>query len=299
MKISALLCLSFCVLLLTSCAKEEEKKKSTQRSSVGQIYFDQSVNEKEAGALVASLEHLAENRLLNAEPRLLEIMGAQAGDGATVKSWLEERVQVVVGESFDIDRGHFALASNFPFENAGVIPTAWKNRRRATNEERNAKLVMANIGALYYLLGKETNTLRAANTSTPLGRLEFKSPRTGLIAIGEGLLGVVPAGHPLVERAFQLSTLLHEAHHSDGNGLSAGFVHAQCPAGHSLEGVNACDEAGNGPYMVDALAMKSMRLTCAGCSTAERKYMEAEEGDSYGRVISPGLTWDAHPEGRR
>lgn len=290
-----LVAVSLLALTLFSCAKEVEKKKFPMKTRVGNIHFDNSVNEAEAGALVASLEHLAENRLLNADPRLLGILNVKSSDGPTVRTWLEERVQLIVGEGFKLNR-FTAVEERYAFENPGVLPDAWKDR---TNEEKEGTLVMANYGALAYLLGKEKSVLVGLDTSTSLGRLRFTSPRTGMLIIGEGLLKVVPGGNPLAERAFQLSTLLHEARHSDGNGKSLGFVHAKCPAGHSFAGVNACDEAANGPYIIDALAMKSMLDTCLACSASERAIMEGQVADSAGRVLNRDLVWDDRPEGRR
>lgn len=288
--------LTLLALALVSCAKDkEEKKKAPMRTSMGNIYFDSSVNETEAGALVAALEHLAENRLLDSDPRLLSILKVNSGDGATVRAWLEERVQLVVGESFKTNRFK-AVDERYSFENPGVMPDAWRDR---LNEERQGTLVMANYGALAYLLGKDKGVLLGLDTSTPLGTLRFTSPRTGMLIIGEGLLRVVEAGNPLAERAFQLSTLLHEARHSDGNGKSLAFVHAKCPSGHSFAGVNACDEAANGPYIVDALAMKSLLATCSTCSASERTIMEGQITDSAGRVLNRELVWDDRPEGRR
>lgn len=287
--------LSLLALSLFSCAKDTEKKKFPMKTSVGRIHFDSSVTENEAGALVASLEHLAENRLLNSDPRLLRILNVDSGDGPTVRAWLEERVQLIVGESFKGNRFK-TVERDYTFENPGVMPDAWRNR---ASEEKQGTLVMANYGALAYLEGKEKGMLFGLDTSTTLGTLRFTSPRTGMLIVGEGLLKVVPAGNRLAERAFQLSTLLHEARHSDGNGKSLAFVHAECPAGHSFEGVNACDEAGNGPYVIDALAMKSMLDTCLACSASERTIMEGQVTDSFGRVLKKDLAWDDRPEGRR
>lgn len=287
----------FSVLLLASCSKDNkdgDKKQAPMRSNVGNIHFDESANEAERGVIVAAIEHLNENRLLDADPQLLGILGVRTGDGPTVKSWLEERVQMVAGESFDTNR-LVAVDSEFRYENPGVLPTSWRNRTR----QEKGTLVMANYGALFYLLGKEHNKLTALNTKTPLGELRFTSPRTGFLVVGAGLLKVGNGKGHHARRAFQLATLLHEARHSDGNGLSLGFVHAKCPAGHDLEGVSACDEAGNGPYVIDSLAMKSMARTCGSCSIEDRNWMQGEAGDSFGRVLDKTALWNDQPEGRR
>ncbi len=84
------------VFLLASCAKEKEaKKEQPMRASVGNIHFDQSANASERGAIVAAIEHLAENRMVNADNRLLSLLNVNSADGLTVQAWLEERIQMV------------------------------------------------------------------------------------------------------------------------------------------------------------------------------------------------------------
>lgn len=281
-------------LVLVSCAKDkEQKKEEPMRVSVGNIHFDESANAAERGALVAALEHLNENHLLNADSRLLNLLKVPSGDGRTVLSWLEERIQVVAGESFNTDR--FETAGAFSFENPGVLPEDWRNR---ANQEKGS-LVMANYGALAYLLGKEKGKLWVLNTSTRVGQLRFTSPRAGFLVVGEGLLKAVRNETHTSQRAFQLSTLLHEARHSDGNGQSAGFVHAKCPSGHNFAGVNACDQAANGPYTIDALTMKSLVDNCGSCSEKERNFMQGQVTDSFSRVLNTNTIWNDQPEGSR
>ncbi len=283
-------------LLIASCAKEkdQDKKEAPVRSSVGAIHFDSSANAGERGALVNALEYMAENKLQDADPALLQILDLRSGDGPSLRAWLEERVQVVAGESFDFERFQM-VDSNYRFENPDILPAAWRNR---ANQEKGT-LIMANFGALAYLLGKETKNLVALNTATAAGQLRFTSPRTGLLVVGEGLLKAVKGRGVSTQRAFQLSTLLHEARHSDGNKLSAGFVHAKCPENHEFAGVNACDEAANGPYAVDMLATKSLLATCTDCSETDRTWLQGQIADSFSRILDKNLTWDPAPEGRR
>jgi hypothetical protein len=185
------------------------------------------------------------------------------------------------------------VSKNHQFENPGVLPPAIRDGAN------KGGVVMANVGALFYLMGKKKGDLKGLRADG-LGTIPFTSPRSGILMIGDGLIGVVPSNQPNAVRAFQLATLLHEARHSDGNRETTGFLHAKCPVGHDYAGQSACDDNLNGPYIIDALATKAMMNSCQGCSAVERSNLRILYLDSESRVNPTARTeWDDAPEGRR
>lgn len=99
-----------------------------------------------------------------------------------------------------------------------------------------------------------------------------------------------------VREMHHLSTLVHEAVHSDGNGKSLGFFHVKCPVGHDMHGDSyACDNNANGPYTVEAEFIHAFRKSCNGCSRAELGELEMVELDARSRSVSDEI-WDHSPE---
>jgi len=291
----------FTVAVLSSCAKDNDDKKDqaivdpspvSAATSNGRIFFDSSLTGKERGAIETALGFLESNQLLNSEQRLLNIMKIGRGDARTVRDWLETRVQYVINDSTSASK-LVSVSKNHQFENPGILPPAF---REGANK---GSVVMANVGALFYLMGKKKGELLGINADG-VGTIPFTSPRAGILIIGDGLLGVVPANQPNAVRAFQLATLLHEARHSDGNKETAGFLHAKCPAGHDYAGQSACDDNLNGPYRIDSLTTKALMNSCVGCSAVERSNLRILYLDSETRVNPTARTeWDDAPEGRR
>ena len=149
-------------------------------------------------------------------------------------------------------------------------------------------MVMQNLGAALYILGKEHSTL--IGFKVPDGDIvAVRSPRTGIIQIGEGLFqNHDPSSKNLdsmSNRLFRLATFFHEAHHSDGNGESLTFEHALCPAGHLYAGYHACDRNLNGPYTIGATVMRMFANNCSECSVKQTEEMQLDSLDSFSRII--------------
>lgn len=262
---------------------------------------------------------------------LKKSMGQTDISAAAIQKWLTDRVGYVIGEDEDFRRKLSIVKEKYAYQNPGVFPDVEEPQEEQpatpgmqpqavetdgpqtpqapeadpqATEEGGPMVVMGNMGAAFYHLGKEKGILVGYNF-TQAGKskvVAITSPRTGIIQIGEGLFKILVNKKDIAAYSnayFRVSTLLHEAHHSDGNGKTLGFFHALCPKGHAYENVNACDRNSNGPYMVDAAYMKQARTTCIAaktCTAAEAELMATLAVDSFSRVIDKGV-WDARPEG--
>jgi hypothetical protein len=148
---------------------------------------------------------------------------------------------------------------------------------------------MSNLGAGLYLMAKQRQILLAMRRSD--GKIiPVTSPRVGLVQIGEGLFFKKFQVNPEVPGApansvSRLSTIFHEARHSDGHGESLSFGHAYCPSGHAYEGYPACDRNLNGPYTIGAQMLKTLTQGCGDCSIKEKTILKAIEADSRSRVL--------------
>jgi hypothetical protein len=261
----------------------------------GNIYFESELNEKERGAIVTALDRLRKEELLEADSRLRKIMRLRRLDSTSVRAWIEERVQYIVFDSLPQDK-LVVVSRSHAFDNPGIFPSAFQ--KVGKNGQEGLSLVMANPGALSYLLGKKHGQLDGLQADG-IGLIPFTSPRAGIIATAMGLLSVVNPELPNAVRGFQLSTLLHEARHSDGNGKSAGFLHARCPSDHDFAGKYVCDQSRNGPYTIDYLVTRAIRKACRGCSAAEKETLGTLETQARLRVLDDAVDWDDTPEGRR
>jgi hypothetical protein len=277
-------------------------------TGVGNIKFDGALSPKERGAFVAAMDWLEASNVQNPDSRLLEYMKIRSFDRISVRDWLESRIQYIVSENADESK-LVQLQSNYNgFENPGQLPPAIKNGLGGNNgggrvNEDKGHVVMSNIGALIYLVGKAKSTLYGVKADG-IGTIAMTSPRSGVLQIGEGLFGALPkefpAKYPNVVRLFHLSTLLHESRHSDGHGETTGFLHEKCKSG-DYAGMNACDHNLNGPYEIEALATKALMDSCQNCSTKEKQIMKVLYLDTASRRIDDAQTtaWDDAPEGHR
>jgi len=216
-------------------------------------------------------------------------------------------VQYIVGPGFAPEFSVSSISPIHEYENPGVFPdkeTATKSRDASGDKPRY--VVMANMGPAFYAYGKEMGDLFGAKLDG-IGMVPIRSPRVGLLLIGEGLF------KPLLERSgwagqdmnteayriVRLGALFHEARHSDGNGKSLGFHHAVCPDEHDYAGRLVCDRSSNGSYTIGGIMEKSLSDACETCSVGEREALRLYTLDSFNRVIPGSPELDATPEGIR
>ena len=298
------------LLTLSSCSKDSDPSQSTNpvqadpsplsdAGSYGNIYFDAALTAKERGAFVTAMAYLDQTPLTNANADLLNILHV-GGSSASVHGWLEDRVQYIVNDDTDGSKLGKSDLRGFSYPNPGVYGSP---DGKFANHEDGPQTIMLNIGAALYTTGKQQSFLWQIN-GDGMGEKLMTSPRTGILMVGEGLF-MAPAKYPNFVKIFHLGTLLHEARHSDGNGKTAGFFHANCtsddPDMAPYKGKAACDHSTNGPYTIGALATQALMNSCASCSETEKNALYGLYLDYKSRVIRDGQTqaWDDAPEGRR
>jgi len=303
-----------CVALVqfSGCAKDADNTTTSpvatdpsplsDATSVGNLHFDNGLSRKERGAFVTALDYLDHSEITNADPALLEMMQIPSFDRFTLHQWLEDRIQYIVPSNVNLDVKIPILQKNFTgYENPGAIPQIFLDAQNPGNHLADAsagKVVMSNIGVTIYLTGKLHSWLLALDIDG-VGRVPFSSPRTGMLKIGEGLF-LMPAKYSNLVKIFQLTTLLHESRHSDGNGTGTGFLHDKCPDG-DYAGQAACDHYTNGAYEIQTLALGEFLNACSDCSVIEREELKLLIIDMDKRQIrdSGTATLDPRPEGHR
>lgn len=271
MKLLAVLTLATC---LTAAHAAEE---------FGGIGLDSSIPQDQVSTLKSDLSYLYQNPVTVNDEEFLAAAKLKGGSGDHLHNFILNRVRYIVGENFDLSsrlKKQSKLFFDFP-----QTPLPEIGQMKAVNQVRT---VMTNIGGALYIGGKSENILIGLQVDNET--LSVKSPRVGILQVGEGLFYegfLINKENPAspANSISRLGTLFHEARHSDGNGKSTGFVHTKCPAGHSYEGHFACEVSSNGSYSVGALSERHMTKNCASCSTEEKMVLSAAIADSFDRVF--------------
>jgi hypothetical protein len=237
----------------------------------GGIHFHSSLKPSQAKLLSGDLGRLYKTPFLVKDEEFLKMTGLETGDGPSMHNWLLNRVQYVVGQDYKLE-SNLVFRTDYTFPQVGPI---------SRPEFFNSMVVMSNIGAALYLVGKQQKTLLGLKFD---GQEVFaKSPRVGILQVGEGLFYKNKTASP-AHSISRLGTLFHEARHSDGKGQGVAFKHVVCPPGHNLAGSLACDKAPNGPYTVGAMSQRYMLKNCKKCTAKEKARIRASIVDSFGRV---------------
>jgi hypothetical protein len=262
------------------------------------------------------------------EPRTLKVMGLLSLSSHTLSRWLGQRVNYIISDESDSTadlltmKNIFISQNGVDFPNSEILPYSLdvssrfhKNLAETSNSNNGSQasmIVMSNLGTALYMDGKDSNTIYGMNivSSKTLEnkKVIIKSPRAGIIQIGEGLfspdLTINESNADAISNSIlRLSVFFHEARHSDGNGKSLGFYHANCPKTHDYADQPACDENLNGPYAVGTLVLKEMVKNCSlHCNEAEKETLKTIIVDFYSRIIDKthkgekSTDWDATPE---
>src|SRR5262249_4759019 len=136
-------------------------------------------------------------------------------------------------------------------------------------------------------------------------KVALNSSRVGIIQLGVGYTQKVGQGSEQryarteVER---VSTLVHEARHSDCTGglwksdlerfrkgdmpthRECGHLHINCPPDHALAGLPACDGAPWGAYAIGGLYSAGVFKTCKNCDEKTKALAKADALDQLSRV---------------
>ncbi len=314
-------------VILLSLSISERAEAMGRAQSLGTIQAESAVPKEQTQKLRQDFEWLNTLGSRTAPEEMTRVMGLQEVSAPALSSWLNERVNYVLAEDYELSlmniRPYFFKDFEFPRtelpeierpEEANFDPLLDPARMYpeglqsfvGSEPAPQGKVVMANLGAALYVAGKASGLLLSSKIRG-IGRVPVTSPRVGIIQVGEGLFydgyfGEEFGPESPVRRAFRLDTFFHEARHSDGNGKSLGFLHALCPAGHDYEGQGACDRSTNGPYTVGALVSEELSVNCTECSEGEREAIRLIGLESRSRIIpqkdgSPAIDWDGTHEG--
>lgn len=160
-------------------------------------------------------------------------------------------------------------------------------------------ILAANIGAMSFLAREAW--LQVGRTDVAATLSDYQDPRNGVILAPQyHLLG--PMG--------RISTLVHEARHSDCTGgvktsLVNSYIranisgaqpnapytsaclhlHNACPAGHDLEGISACDTHLWGAYAIGAMFSLLVDTKCENCTDEEKAEAALDSQDQFDRVL--------------
>lgn len=272
----------------TGCQKNSTRGFATK---VG-IILDGSVPENERDLIDLDVSTLSELNL-SISNYDLQVIGVGSFSGPELVNWLTTRVNFIVGESYDYGENANILGSQT------YRPQVFsKNLLEDLLEQNSLTTIMVNLGGALYRYGKQNSRLLSLDVGGQ--RVYIKSPRVGVIQIGEGLFSAwsvkSSARDSLANSLIRLSVFFHEGRHSDGNGENVTFPHAMCPDWHDYGGNYSCDNSTNGPYVVDSVMLKNLQGACEDCSNTEIQTFKAFQADAESRMLS-GATWkDIRPE---
>jgi hypothetical protein len=201
-------------------------------------------------------------------------------DAASVENYLNDRVHWIVSSKKNLDGSVVSLSNTFGAMNSSSTP----------------QVVATNIGAAIWFSALVSG---GQSAGIQIGRdlVEIRSTRSGVIQLG------VAYSSDLADPLLRVSTLVHEARHSDCTGgvskqdlrllrsgkdptrKDCGHLHADCPAGHPYAGYPACDDHPWGAYAVEADYMAAIAKTCQNCSAQDQKVATVVFADAASRVL--------------
>lgn len=256
------------------------------------IRFDGDVDADRSQAVLEAMSYLYYSPIQRFDADLKKVLKISNTNSTNLQNWLEARIAFIVDDDYDVVKNATLVEKNYQFENPNEFPgelaeSGFSEVVAASGKE----IVMENIGAGFYLMAKKVKNLVAVHLSG-IGNVNISSPRVGILRIGPGFYSNFKNGNEesLFDtiKIFQLSTLFHEARHSDGHGKSVGFPHAVCPKGHDYQGRWACDRSTNGAYTVGAHAHKALMENCQKCDQKARHELQIVYLDVANRVIRSG-----------
>jgi hypothetical protein len=194
-------------------------------------------------------------------------------NAAGVERYLGDRVHWIVSSKKDLDQTVVSLSHS-----------------------STPQVVATNIGAAIWFSALVSGE-PAAGIQVGPDLIEIRSTRAGVIQLGDAY------SSELADPLLRVSTLVHEARHSDCTGgvskrdllllkagkdpthKDCGHLHADCPAGHPYAGYPACDDHPWGAYAVEADYMAAVAKSCSNCSTQDQKVATVVFADAASRVL--------------
>lgn len=288
------------LFLISACSQDlTTGSLQLQQKEFQGLKFDDSVLISQKELLDLDMERLRQISVTDVSTADLASIGLTQFEGPELVSWVEDRIKYVVGENFSYSTlAKFEGSLNYPKGQTNQISLGQQSSLEDLLGQSSTVTIMMNLGGLLYSQGK----LQSKLVSIPVAgeKIFINSPRVGVVQIGEGLFtSWAVEGTPknsVANSLLRLSTLIHEARHSDGNGDNATFPHARCPLGHELAGNYACDNKSNGPYVLNALTLKHFLKTCTNCTNIEKQTIMLFQSDSLSRILPGATDGDTSPE---
>lgn len=212
-------------------------------------------------------------------------------NGPHIHNWLVNRIRYFIPEQIDFETFFGLTGQDYKYLTPPSLPTLY---RRGAQRSDVVTVLATNLGGALYLYGRQNKNL---GTVTINGKTKpILSPRIGVIQLGDAYFSsdysLSLDLKSVINRFYRLSTLLHEARHSDGNGQSTGFLHVKCPKGHAYEDERACDKYKNGAYGLEARFNRVLSKNCRQCSVSEIEVLRVMSLDNLSRLILPTTDQD-------
>jgi hypothetical protein len=299
---------AFTLISLMACQKQESKTSDDVPVPLVGNHFKYSsdVAAPHRAALDEAVSLLYFLPLGNDDARMMEILKVKDLSPATLQGWLEKRVRYIVDNGFELKSAVYEVTDDsFSYPLMDQIPNP--NQGFAAADKK--AVVMSNLGGGVYFALKKYSKMKSEETQKPvsvlaglhiggeIGDIKVSSPRVGLLQIGDGLFpseSEFGTSQNLSLGVFRAGTLFHEARHSDGQGKSLAFLHANCPEGHKYADMAACDFSSNGPYTIGAKIQKKLMDQCAQCSVIGKEILRIRFLDLSSRVIKGQVKISGH-----
>lgn len=270
------------------------------------IQISSGVEKKYKKQILNDFKVLENFKFKDVDPLTLKILGINELTGKTALAWLEERIHFIVEKEFNYQGRITILKENVSYPNEIKAPEGeTKEHAEFDMGEVPPEFFMGNTGIWLYNVGKWNNTQYGITIPTAENKnpavIPINSPRVGIIMIGNTLFGRDSNSekHALAYSISRIRTYFHEARHSDGNGESLGFPHAEC--GYSYNMSDVCEANANGPYAVGLAIIKEMVKSCDECSASDKQYLldyaKASVSPPKGLENTVLPFWDTTPEG--
>jgi len=258
-------------------------------SEVLNIRFSSGVRSEEKKMILSDLSYLKRGVFQDPSGEVSRVMKLPQVSGQTLEAWLAKRVFFILDEAHPVNQSVVGtLASDVEYD---AYYDAMATVSLNPGEVKIGK-IMENIGTALYRMGKDMGDLYSFRIDG-VGKIAVNTPRVGILQIGPLYFNQVIEDDELpvesllfIKSLNRLSTLFHEARHSDGLGKSLGFPHVRCPKGHAYENKMACDLPSNGSYRIGAMILDSAQKGCEKCSEGQKDALKILRNDSLHRILS-------------
>lgn len=316
------------ILFLVGCGSGMDDENKGQQASPVNIKFASTVKSDDQAVLEADFNFLRTISISKDNSSAVKsVMGIPDTSPQSFVNWLNTRVKVLVPESFDIGDSVVSVEPLSNMGNTGANAGS-DNSNQSTSANLNSiftlstadmessseietipgfaagtvTTIAANIGTAIYMIGLQKGFI--ATVKVPgISSIRVNTPLVGIMQEGEGLFKDLTETGSLSStpnRVSRLTTLIHEAAHSNGNSRkkSLGFPHAKCPSSHAYAGHYCCDNSSNGPYTIGAQFMSAFAKSCSNCKTSEVQVLKTVAADYFSRSLSDTVL-DQTPEPAR